>query len=363
MPVVNYIWDVVTDNVIMEVDDEGYTLARYVQEPSLYGAVISQERDSQTRYYNFDGLGNTAELTDENDNVTDTYEYSAFGEEIAHTGSTVNPFRYKGALGYYTNSETKDIYVRERPYQPTIGRWLSLDALGFLDGPNPYIYVDNSGPNFDDPSGLLHVETRNAPDDLLKCNDQPPTVVWWFHLDSKIRYKGKDTTGAPCAGYVVQRVSVSCYIEKCTCVRDCTVPDDEKKFDKFEYWELFPVTLGQQHVPDTAFIPAFGKYCTKYTQTGELRFYCARRFKGVDGIGVGLEKKWKPGRFGVKGGNPLCSTSSGTLAATSNPEDVKFWNDNNKPPVEGPATRSYDLVGDCCNGNDNVELTVKPPKA
>lgn len=37
MPVVNYIWDVVSDNDLMEVDDEGNTLARYVQEPDLYG--------------------------------------------------------------------------------------------------------------------------------------------------------------------------------------------------------------------------------------------------------------------------------------------------------------------------------------
>ena len=103
MPVTNYIWDVVSDNVLMEKDDDGETIARYVQRPELYGEVISQERDGQTRYYNFDGEGNTCELTDENQNVTDTYEYDAFGKEIARTGTTVNPFGYKGALGYYAN--------------------------------------------------------------------------------------------------------------------------------------------------------------------------------------------------------------------------------------------------------------------
>lgn len=42
MPVTNYIWDVVSDNVLMEKDDDDETIARYVQEPSLYGEAISQ---------------------------------------------------------------------------------------------------------------------------------------------------------------------------------------------------------------------------------------------------------------------------------------------------------------------------------
>ena len=33
MPVVNYIWDVASDNVLMEMDDEGNILARYVCVP------------------------------------------------------------------------------------------------------------------------------------------------------------------------------------------------------------------------------------------------------------------------------------------------------------------------------------------
>jgi len=153
MPVTNYIWDVVSDNVLMEKDDDGETIARYLQEPKLYGEVISQERGGQTRYYNYDGEGNTCELTDENQNVTDTYEYSAFGKEIARTGTTENPFGYRGALGYYANPETNDIYVRARIYEPKIGRWLSVDPLGLQDGANCFVYVRMNPVLYDDPSG------------------------------------------------------------------------------------------------------------------------------------------------------------------------------------------------------------------
>jgi len=126
-----YYWDEVNDNLFGEEDANGEVTASYTHEPGLYGELIAQERDGETRYYNYDGLGNTVELTDENQNVTDTYEYSAFGEEVARTGTTENPFGYKGAVGYYANPETGDLYVRARNYEPAVGRWISIDPMQF----------------------------------------------------------------------------------------------------------------------------------------------------------------------------------------------------------------------------------------
>ncbi len=162
-----YYWDFDTDNVFLEEDENGDTIAEYTHEPGLYGELIAQERDGQVRYYNFDGQGSTRELTDENGDITDTYTYTAFGEEIAHTGTTENPFRYKGAWGYYTNSDTNDIYVRERIYEPTNGRWLSEDPLGQIDTPNQFWYVRNSPLSWMDPSGLI---PTNVPSKLLVTN-------------------------------------------------------------------------------------------------------------------------------------------------------------------------------------------------
>ena len=152
-----YIWDVVSDNVLMETDDAGETTAVYTQEPDRYGELISQHRDGQTSYYHFDGEGNTRALTDANQNIVETATYSAFGEVVEKTSSISNPFGYKGALGYYTNAETNDIYVRARTYEPSIGRWCSVDPLGHIDGLNVYSYAAQSPLSFADPSGLLKV--------------------------------------------------------------------------------------------------------------------------------------------------------------------------------------------------------------
>jgi RHS repeat-associated protein len=149
-----YYWDFVTDNVFLEEDENGNVLAEYTHEPGRYGEPLAQERDGQVRYYNFDVQGSTRELTDDNGDVTDSYTYTAFGDEIAHTGSTVNPFRYKGALGYYTNSETNNIYVRERSYNPRVARWLICDPIRFIDRSNLYMFVGNNPINNSDVTGL-----------------------------------------------------------------------------------------------------------------------------------------------------------------------------------------------------------------
>lgn len=154
MAVTKYFWNPFDDNIIAEYDENGDTIASYTHEPGLHGELISQHRDGQTSYYHYDGEGNTLALTDSNGDVTDTYEYDAFGNVTASSGTTTNPFGFKGALGYYANPETNDYYVRARNYEPVIARWLSADPIGFVDGMNVYTYVVNNPVLNADPSGL-----------------------------------------------------------------------------------------------------------------------------------------------------------------------------------------------------------------
>lgn len=154
MATTHYIWDDLSDNVLMESDEVGAATAEYTHVPEQYGELVSQHRDGVTSQYHFDGLGSTRQLTDENENVTDEYTYSAFGEEVASSGTTINPFGFQGSVGYHANPSTEDLYVRARYYRPSIGRWISEDPLEFTDSPNSYSYVINNPIDYADPSGL-----------------------------------------------------------------------------------------------------------------------------------------------------------------------------------------------------------------
>ena len=154
MPVTHYTWDPLSDNLLMESDENGQTTAVYTNEPDPYGQLISQRSNGATNYYHFDGQGSTRQLTDANQNVTDPATYTAFGEEVNSSGDTTNPFGFKGAVGYYANPETNDLYVRARTYEPVIGRWLSRDPIGYTDDVNRYRYAQNGPTRFFDPSGL-----------------------------------------------------------------------------------------------------------------------------------------------------------------------------------------------------------------
>lgn len=77
-------------------------------------------------FYNYDGGGNVIDLTSSTGNVTDRYEYDAFGNRFTVSGSTPNNYLYRGEqwdpdLGLY--------YLRARYYNPLSGRFLSRDPF------------------------------------------------------------------------------------------------------------------------------------------------------------------------------------------------------------------------------------------
>lgn len=136
--------------VLSEYSTAGDVAASYVYADDL----ISMNRSGVVSYYHFDGLGSTRLLTDVHGAVTDTYQYDAFGNQIARTGTTVNEFLFTGQqydanVGFY--------YLRARYYQPETGRFGTHDPIeGDIYAPaslHKYVYSVNDPVNRIDPSG------------------------------------------------------------------------------------------------------------------------------------------------------------------------------------------------------------------
>jgi RHS repeat-associated protein len=148
----NFIWDY--QNILQETNASNVTQALYTLNPHGYGNQISQSRSAASSFYHFDALGSTAGLSNLSQTLTDTYLYKAFGELLANSGSSTNPFRWVGRPGYYFDADPSQYFVRARYYNPAIARWLSQDPLGSIIDSNLNRYAHNSPSSFLDASGL-----------------------------------------------------------------------------------------------------------------------------------------------------------------------------------------------------------------
>ena len=80
-----------------------------------------------------------------------TSTFDAFGSVTSASGSLSNPYQFQTKEVHSTSGL---VYFGARWYDPSIGRWLTPDPFGLVDGPNLYVYLQNSPLNAPDPWGL-----------------------------------------------------------------------------------------------------------------------------------------------------------------------------------------------------------------
>lgn len=154
--VTNFLYD--GADIVAEYSSSGVLTAKYTQgigndEP------LAMNRQGTTVFYNSDGLGSVTSLTDVTGALTNSYTYDSFGIQTNTAGAFFNPFRYTGREW---DSETGLYYYRARYYDPSRGRFLSEDPIGWGGGQNPYSYVGNRPMAFVDPEGLKARVTQSG---------------------------------------------------------------------------------------------------------------------------------------------------------------------------------------------------------
>jgi hypothetical protein len=68
-------------HVLLDMNGSGATQAHYTDNPGEWGGLASLREGASSHYFAFDPSENARALTDNNGNVTDTYVYTAFGDE------------------------------------------------------------------------------------------------------------------------------------------------------------------------------------------------------------------------------------------------------------------------------------------
>ena len=114
------------------------------------GVEIVTGPESATYTYRTDHLGSIREVVDASGNLAARFDYSPWGEIETVSGSFDLDF---GFTGHFIHQPTGLYLAPFRAYDAGLGRWLSRDPLGFVDGPNLYGYVRNDPISYFDPDG------------------------------------------------------------------------------------------------------------------------------------------------------------------------------------------------------------------
>lgn len=134
-------------------DDDGTTQNDYVR--GLTGIIYRTDADDVTNYFRTNQHGDVSSITSTTGTVNQSYEYDAYGNLINQTGTDENPFAY---CGEYQDLCSGLIYLRNRYYDPSIGRFITEDPA--RDGLNWYVYCRNNPIRYIDPTGYITEEEQ-----------------------------------------------------------------------------------------------------------------------------------------------------------------------------------------------------------
>lgn len=127
----------------------------------LAGSLIAQREvpiggsTATVKYLHTDGLGSPVVATSSGGTVTERMEYEPYGDQLVTTAS-IGQDR-PGYTGHVRDEATDLSYMQQRYYDPTIGRFLSVDPVTADSATgsnfNRYWYANNNPYRFTDPDG------------------------------------------------------------------------------------------------------------------------------------------------------------------------------------------------------------------
>jgi len=120
-----------------------------------YGTgLIAKEENNELSYYHTDNLGSLRVVTDKDGKVKEANTFLPYGEALDNSEET---FTFTGKE---LDSSSGLQYFGARYYDPSIGRFITVDPIG--DGINWYSYANNNPLKFVDPSGTS-ADTSDMP--------------------------------------------------------------------------------------------------------------------------------------------------------------------------------------------------------
>src|SRR3546814_584484 len=133
--------------------------------PLAMTAILSAHAQT-VEYYHTDALGTPVAVTDATGEVIRRNEYAPYGD-LLNEPATDGP----GYTGHVTDAATGLVYMQQRYYDPSVGRFISTDPIAARSGSrgqfNRYWYANNNPYKFIDPDGRK-IKYAKAPAEFLR---------------------------------------------------------------------------------------------------------------------------------------------------------------------------------------------------
>ena len=145
----------------VEEDDGNY--ASETDYLTAGGMTLARIKNGVFTYMHADHLGSASAGTKEDGTTAFTEFHTPFGEALLNASANDNQSDF---TGHIRDKDTGLLYMQARYMDPNIGRFLSIDPVGFLETGSPsyfnrYAYVANDPVNGIDPTGMV-IECANG---------------------------------------------------------------------------------------------------------------------------------------------------------------------------------------------------------
>ena len=156
-------------DMIAEYDDSGVVTHRYVHGPGVDEPLVWLVGDdtNDRQWLVADERGSIIATTDDDGDAT-VNQYGPYGEPAS---SNQGHYQYTGQM-WLAEAGADLYYYKARIYSASLGRFLSVDPIGYADSLNPYAYVGNDPINFTDPWGLERITID------ITCASDHPCSAW-----------------------------------------------------------------------------------------------------------------------------------------------------------------------------------------
>ncbi|MGH2549489.1 MAG: RHS repeat domain-containing protein [Thermomicrobiales bacterium] len=153
-----YLW--AGNRLLAEYGGTGTRTARYTQLDSFAPAQMAVPNGGSEQIYTLhsDRLSTPRMMTDAASNAVWLAAYEAFGNGHLST-ALAEPLNIR-LPGQYFDAETRTHENRHRTYDPSAGRYLSMEPAFMSDGSSLFGYVRNSPTRFVDPLGLYREDVH-----------------------------------------------------------------------------------------------------------------------------------------------------------------------------------------------------------